>query len=160
MTPMRLTTGGWGGEPSDMTTDTLFTVEQANRMLPYVERIVRDIVDGYDRWQRLVGDFEVATARSVAGAPDPEAEQLQQEAQRVAADIDGCQRELAKLGVEFKGYDLGLVDFPAERDGRAIYLCWQLGEAAVMHWHDRDAGFAGRRPLDAAPNMDVIRDTT
>ncbi|MBI3789368.1 MAG: DUF2203 domain-containing protein [Gemmatimonadetes bacterium] len=127
-----------------------FTVEQANRMLPYVRRIVHDIVEGYAAWTRLVGEFEVASARSVAGHPDPEAEALQREVQRVAADIEGCQAELARLGVEFKGFDLGLVDFPAEMDGRPVFLCWKLGEEAVTHWHDRDAGFAGRRPLAGA----------
>ncbi len=127
-----------------------FTVEQANRMLPLVRRIVHDIVDGYAEWQRLIGAFEVASGRGRAGAPDAEAEQLQKEAQRLAADIEGCQAELARLGVEFKGYELGLVDFPAELDGRPVYLCWQLGEPAVTHWHDRDAGYAGRRPLAGA----------
>ena len=160
MSPTRLTLGGWGGERSEMPTDTLFTAEQANRMLPLVQRIVRDIVEGYARWQGLVRDFEVAAARSVAGAPDPEAEVLQKEVQRVAADIEACQGELARLGVEFKGYDQGLVDFPAEKDGRAIYLCWQLGEPAVLHWHDRAAGFAGRRPLASAPYTDVSREPT
>jgi hypothetical protein len=143
-----------------MTTDTLFTVEHANRMLPLVQRIVRDIVEGYAQWQGLVRDFEVATARSVAGAPDPEADRLQREAQRVAADIEACQDELQRLGVEFKGYEQGLVDFPAEKDGRAIFLCWQLGEPAVLHWHDRDAGFAGRRPLPSEHYTDVSRDPT
>lgn len=130
--------------------DALFTVDQANRMLPLVRRIARDIVDGYARWQRVVGEFEVASARSTAGAPDGEAEVLQREALHMAADIEGCQRELARLGVDFKGYELGLIDFPAERDGRPVFLCWRLGEDTVSHWHDRDAGYAGRRPLELA----------
>ena len=130
--------------------ETLFTVDQANRMLPLVRRIAQDIVDGYARWQRVVGEFEVASARSTAGSPDGEAELLQREALRMAADNEGCQRELARLGVDFKGYEMGLVDFPAERDGRAVFLCWRLGEDTVSHWHDRDAGYAGRRPLEMA----------
>jgi hypothetical protein len=41
----------------------------------------------------------------------------------------------------------GLVDFRTMRDGRAVYLCWRLGEDAIRYWHELDAGFAGRRPL-------------
>ena len=60
------------------------------------------------------------------------------------------QQNLKDLGIEMKGRDVGLVDFPGEIGGRPVYLCWRLGEPAVAHWHERDAGFAGRQPL--APN--------
>ena len=125
----------------------LFTVESANRTLPLVRRIVQDIVGGYAQWQERVHEFDLASAASRAGQPDPDADTLQKEALRLAADIEQCQRELARLGVEFKGYDMGLVDFPSEMDGRTVLLCWRLGEERVEHWHERDAGFAGRQPL-------------
>ena len=125
----------------------LFTVDEANNTLPLVRRIADDIVHGYEAWQAKVHAFELATAGALAGAPNAEADLLQREAQRLAADIEQCQRELGALGVEFKGYDMGLVDFPAEIDGRPVYLCWRLGEPRVEHWHERDAGFAGRQPL-------------
>jgi hypothetical protein len=125
-----------------------FTIEQANRALPLVRRIVQDIVDEYARWQELVKTLDVAAA---GPAPDPVAiDRLQRDIQTAARAIDGYVRELTDLGVEMKGFDVGLVDFPGEMDGHAVCLCWRLGEAAVAHWHERDAGFAGRRPL--APN--------
>jgi len=138
------------GDRATMTTPafTHFTVDQANRALPLVRRIVEDIVRGYAEWR--VHEFEAAAALSQADVPDPRADALQREAQRLAADIDGCVRELTALGVEFKGFDLGLVDFPGEVDGRPAYLCWRLGEPAVQHWHARDAGYASRQPLDGA----------
>ena len=55
--------------------------------------------------------------------------------------------ELLKLGVDFKGFDLGLVDFPCWHEGREICLCWKLGEPAIGFWHETWAGYAGRRPL-------------
>jgi len=124
-----------------------FTVEQANATLPLVRRIVEDIVLQYRRWQDRVREFEVVTANSTADRPDARAEELQQEAQALAAEIEGYVGELAELGIEFKGYDLGLVDFPAEVGGRAAYLCWKLGEPAVQHWHEVGAGYADRRPI-------------
>ena len=125
----------------------LFSVVEANRTLPLVRRIVLDIVRGYEAWQGQLREFEVTTAGARAGAPDAAADRLQKEAQRLAVDIEQCQRELGALGVEFKGYEMGLVDFPAEIDGRPVYLCWRLGEDRVEHWHERDAGFAERQPL-------------
>ena len=132
------------------TPPTHFTVEQANRMLPLVRRIAADIVRDYRSWQDAVAAFELAAAASTAGDPDPRAAQLQREAQRYAADIDGYVRELAALGVECKSLDLGLVDFPGEVAGEPAFLCWKLGEPAVEWWHRRDSGFAGRRRLEGS----------
>jgi hypothetical protein len=124
-----------------------FTVEQANRTLPLVSRIVRDIVMQYARWQDKVRDFEMRTAHARVDRPDHVADALQREVQALAQEIDGYIDELHELGVEFKGFDMGLVDFPGELGGRPVYLCWRLGEEAVEHWHEIDAGFAGRQPL-------------
>lgn len=124
-----------------------WTPERANKALPLVRRIVDDIVLAYRRWQELVERFELAALRSTPDAPDPEAEQLQRDVQLAAREVQGFVAELTSLGVECKSYEAGLVDFPAERDGEPIYLCWQRGEPRVAHWHPRDTGFAGRQPL-------------
>lgn len=125
-----------------------FTVEQANRMLPLVRRIVEDVVVTYGAWQQAVGQFEMASNASAA-----DAEHFQRETERLAHEIDGYLGELGELGVEFKGFEQGLIDFPSELDGRPIYLCWKLGERAVAHWHDVDAGFSGRRQLKVLENQ-------
>lgn len=52
-----------------------------------------------------------------------------------------------ELGIVLRDISSGLVDFPAERDGEPIYLCWRRGENRVDHWHDRESGFAGRQPI-------------
>ena len=57
--------------------------------------------------------------------------------------------ELRDLGVEPKNGPDGLIDFPSMMDGRLVYLCWKLGEPEVQHWHELDAGFAGRHSLMA-----------
>ena len=126
-----------------------FTLDMANRMLPLVSRIVRDILDHYRDWQQAVEAFEVATALSRANQPSAETERLQGRAQDLAHDIQGFLAELTSLGVEFKGFELGLVDFPGEVDGRPILWCWQYGESSVQHWHDAASGYAGRQPVEA-----------
>jgi hypothetical protein len=125
-----------------------FTIEQANRTLPLVRRIVQDIVDEYARWQELVKTLDVLAAGP--GRAAAEIDRLQRDIQSAAMAIDRCVGELRELGVEMKGFDVGLVDFPGQMGGRPVYLCWRLGEPEVAHWHECDAGFAGRRPL--APN--------
>jgi hypothetical protein len=124
-----------------------WTVERANRALPLVRRIADDLVRTHATWQALVEQFELAAVRSTATKPDPEAERLAREVQRAAKEIQGFVGELTSLGVECKSIESGLMDFPGERDGRLVYFCWKHGESAVTHWHELDAGFAGRQPL-------------
>lgn len=125
----------------------IFTVDEAERMLPLVSRIVRDLVRDHERWTDKVREFELATVGSSAGKPDAVAELLQREAQRLAKDIESYVEELDELGVICKGMDTGLVDFPGRMDGRAVYYCWKLGEDGLQYWHDVNAGFAGRQRI-------------
>ncbi len=126
---------------------TQFTVEQANRTLPLVRRIVEDIVIGYGRWRVRIDEFEVASINSRPEARDARAEQLENEALALAAEIAGYEAELSQLGARCTDHGLGLVDFPAVIEGRPVDLCWRLGEPAVQYWHEIGAGYAGRRPI-------------
>ncbi len=66
-----------------------------------------------------------------------------------ARELESSVEEIERLGCQFKGIDLGLVDFPARIDGKTVLLCWQYGEKQIAFWHRADEGFAGRRPLAA-----------
>jgi len=54
---------------------------------------------------------------------------------------------LSSRGILLRDPEAGLLDFPAEREGRRVFLCWRLGEDHVGFWHEAEAGFTGRRPL-------------
>ena len=130
----------------------LFTVQQANATLPLVRAITADIVtlarDVIDRKQRI----DHLNAGRAANSDDMYSDELSQIAEEVEKDTQRLQEyaeELRQLGVELKGASEGLVDFPSMMDGRIVYLCWKYGEPEVMHWHELDAGFAGRQPLAA-----------
>ena len=126
---------------------TRFTVDDANRTLPLVRRIVSDAVRDYWRWQEKVREYEEVAANRLVDQPNENADRLEREATDLAREIDGYVAEIRELGVEMKGFDTGLVDFPGEVDGKPVMLCWQLGEESVQYWHEEDAGFAGRQPL-------------
>jgi hypothetical protein len=55
--------------------------------------------------------------------------------------------EFRRREIQIKDLDRGLVDFPAMRGGKEVFLCWQKSEDDIGHWHDLDSGFAGREPL-------------
>lgn len=128
---------------------TTYTVEAANKTLPLVRRIVSDAVRDYWRWQEKIRRYEEVSATRKVDQPNEEAEQLERETQDLAREIEGYVEEIRQLGVEMKALDTGLVDFPSEVEGRPVWLCWQLGEDSVQYWHETDAGFAGRQPVEA-----------
>lgn len=126
-------------------TQILYTPELANRALPLVRRIVEDLVRDYTAWRARVQEYEAAAA--AAPGDDARTAGLQRDVQRLADAVRDCLAELAALGIECKGLDVGLIDFPSEIDGEPACLCWKLGEPAVAWWHRPEAGFAGRQPL-------------
>jgi hypothetical protein len=126
---------------------TKFTIEEANRTLPLLRCIVGDVVRDYWRWQEKVREYEEVAANRQLGEPNEDADRLEKETLDLARDIEGYISEIKQLGVEMKGIDSGLVDFPAEVNGRPVLLCWQLGEESVQYWHEENSGFAGRQPV-------------
>ncbi len=122
----------------------LFTVEEANRLLPTVRAILVDIQRAHGRLRALRDQARAAADKSVRAGG------IQGGALYAAALVQLTEKmaELAALGVQLKDIDRGLVDFPHMRDGRVVLLCWHLGEGdRIEWWHEWDAGFAGRQPL-------------
>ncbi len=134
--------------PNRDTESRLFTPETANAALPFVSRIVRDIVELHPRWREAISAFELEQDGVTAQHESDEARMARERAGQLAGEIESCLDELEQVGCHFKGFEDGLVDFPSLRDGRVVYLCWQHGEADVSHWHEVDDGFPGRRRLE------------
>jgi hypothetical protein len=125
-----------------------FTLAEANRTLPYLRRIADDLVAAHARWLAAVAEYEVHAGRAdAAGTAHAEVAARAAAVQALAAEVEGYVREIEAVGAVVKGIELGLVDFPGTLDGKPIFWCWRAGEPAIEHWHDRDAGFAGRQPV-------------
>lgn len=123
----------------------LFTIQEANALLPSVRTIVVKI----QRAHRQVAQYrdeakEAADAAEKGGGGISFGIAYAQALTTLTTAIG----ELEALGVQLKDFERGLVDFPSMRDGRVVLLCWQMGEGDELEWwHDVDAGFAGRTPI-------------
>jgi hypothetical protein len=137
--------------------DRLFTLAEANALVP---RLVL-LIERLQRGARLLNDEMLAEARASGVEPGAlTTEELLRRrpgARVVVEELDATVHEIQESGAELKDVRLGLVDFPAERDGEQIYLCWQYGEPAVAFWHRLDAGFGGREPLPGANRTRVLQ---
>jgi hypothetical protein len=123
----------------------IFSVEEANALLPTVRRIVESIQRKHNR----LLSFQAAARYAAEGAEQGGGGMEDGPAYvNILMELAENTGELEQMGVQIKDYARGLIDFPSLRDGRVVLLCWQLGEGdEVEWWHDVDAGFAGRQPL-------------
>jgi hypothetical protein len=126
----------------------VFTVESANQSLVYVRRIVHDVTVHYARLNEWRAERDHCIA---AGDARERIEELGQLIDETVDTLNRLYDELAAVGCELKDWATGLVDFPSERDGRPICLCWRLGEPRVAWWHELQAGYAGRLPIIPDP---------
>lgn len=125
----------------------LFDLEEAERMLPLVRSIVRGMMEDWEERRRVLERLESISPDRGDGSEEP-ARSLHAEVDALTEKLVEAAEELAELGVEFKGIEEGLVDFPSRRGDELVYLCWKVDEDRIRWWHSLDAGYSGRRPLD------------
>ena len=129
-----------------------FTVEEANALLPALELVFSDLArlrSELEQAIRAVGGAEQAVAILQRGeAPEPSRERQAESLRQVAQEVGTAVERVNALGCVLKDLEAGLVDFYAMRDDEPVFLCWQLGEPAVAHWHSLDGGFASREPIE------------
>ncbi len=118
-----------------------FTLEEANRSLPLVRRVVSDIVRTHEQATQLHAQLENR------GKPQQRAE-IEEQLEKTVDRLNDLVDELKTVGCDLKDYRIGLVDFIGKHQGREICLCWKLGEERIDHWHELHAGFQGRQPVE------------
>jgi hypothetical protein len=122
-----------------------YTIAEARAALPQVKALMASIQTARREVLRLRPEAWPALRKAPTnGGSRPAGEMAQQ-----FAKVEEALKAITGLGILVKDLDRGLVDFLGTRDGREVYLCWQHGEEDIEFWHDLDAGFAGRRPIDA-----------
>jgi hypothetical protein len=120
-----------------------FGLEEANRLLPLLSGIFEKVRPLVTRAQKLSG--ELASLRG-EGKRDAYTELLREQHDALLEQIRAELQQVQDMGIDVKAAD-GLVDFHSQLGGRTVYLCWRFGEPSISHWHELDAGFAGRKPI-------------
>ena len=116
-----------------------FTLAQANRALPLVRRVVNDIVQTREQATQLQLRLESSSAK--------DQKRIQQDLDVAIDKLHTYLDELTEIGCELKDFQVGLVDFIGNHQGREVYLCWKLGEETIAYFHELSAGVAGRIPV-------------
>ncbi|MBV6393694.1 MAG: hypothetical protein KPEEDBHJ_02936 [Anaerolineales bacterium] len=121
-----------------------YTPDEANNMLKIVRPLVRELMDIAERIRSRQPELWAVAEKSAGNGGNPELSKLLPDFDRLDALIHRFQ----EMSVEIKDLQTGLIDFPALKDGRVIYLCWKYNEGRIRFWHEVEAGFAGRQPID------------
>jgi hypothetical protein len=129
-----------------------FTLDEAQQLIPEVERHVRDALFHKAEMQQASQELErmVERVRVSGGARLNPARQLDLRARRDKS-VKALQKALAAIqetGALVKDLDIGLLDFMTRYRSQDVCLCWKLGEDAIRFWHGAQEGFRGRKPID------------
>lgn len=129
----------------------LFSVEQANQLLPDLRPAVEELVRAKQELARVDRRIDVLGLAAAGTSPEnPDARELAQAVERRSRLVERIRRGVRAIqerGPVVKDLDRGLLDFYSLAGDRLIFLCWHLGEHEVSHWHTLEGGFASRQPL-------------
>lgn len=122
-----------------------YTLAEARALLPRVKELMGRVQEARRAILQLRPAAWPALRKAAANGGSHEAGELALQFIKLEHGVKG----ILALGIEIKDVDSGLLDFRGTRAGQEVYLCWRHGEDDILFWHDLDAGFAGRRPIDA-----------
>ncbi len=119
-----------------------YSLDAANRMLETLEPLLRELQVARDSLvdsevHELLGEAAPGNGGGTPGRQVGEA----------FLRVRGLLEQIQAADIVLRDVDRGLIDFPSLRDGEEIYLCWELGEDEIGHWHDLESGYGGRQPL-------------
>jgi hypothetical protein len=121
-----------------------FSVDEANAVLPRVRALVESVLAARQRILDAQPEVWPVLEKAIGNGGSQKAGALVEEFRRIERGL----KAIHDLGVVVKDINTGLIDFPALRGDREVFLCWRYDEPAVAHWHDLQAGFAGRQTID------------
>lgn len=130
----------------------LFTLEQAQTLLPVLKSLLKSAMDGKQTIEQVDKDLLDVKHRILlsGGLFVDVARMARRRAERDKAlqSIKDAIAEIDAIGVQVKDLDIGLLDFPCQVEDGIVLLCWKYGEEKIEFWHGMEEGFAGRKPID------------
>jgi hypothetical protein len=128
----------------------LYTLAEATELLEPLTRLLEELRQA----RTVIGDRELLASlakRAPTNGGGADGRRFAEAALTMTRGLG----QIERWGIVVRDLDSGLCDFPTEREGRVVYLCWRLGEERIAYWHDVHSGFAGRQPLDEDPPPDA-----
>jgi hypothetical protein len=127
--------------------ERLFGVEEANAFVPRLQLLLARLQRGALRLEEEVRELALERGVEASTVSPDDLVRARPAARVLVEELDAIVHEIEESGAHLKDIRLGLVDFPATREGEVVYLCWQFGEPEVAYWHRVEDGFTGRQPL-------------
>ena len=118
-------------------------MEEANSLLPRLRALLEEAALHRDALRERVPHMEPILRSASGNGGGRVGSEYGVEAYKLYRALE----RFRELGVILKDLDVGLLDFPHEREGRVVFLCWHPPEESVGYWHEIEAGYAGRQPL-------------
>jgi hypothetical protein len=113
-----------------------FTPKEAQKALPLVSRIVKDILNDAFLIKIIADSTEIKIEEN-------------ETIQKLMAQINSFMKELEEIGCYYKDWNfrIGLVDFPSIINGEEVLLCWKSDEENILYYHSHSEGFTSRKPI-------------
>jgi hypothetical protein len=129
---------------------TYFTRAEAEALLPTLDPILRELRDLRTRLALVQEELEALRGKMRGNGHGHQGEhaRLRATAATLVANLNERIARITHMGVLVKDLEMGLIDFPAQREGQEILLCWRLDEPRIAWWHTLEGGFGARQPLD------------
>ena len=121
-----------------------FTLQQANEALTVIRPIMDEVQAIREKILANQPEAWPAIEKSAGNGGNKALSKMVDDFEK----LDTLIHQILDTGVQIKDINIGLLDFSAMRDGREVYLCWQYGEDDIAFWHELDAGYAGRQPIE------------
>ena len=133
--------------------DRTFTLDEAQMLLPVLESLLRQAINGKKLIETVDGELQETAHRVFLNGGTllnvVHLARRKAEREKAIRRVKDALAEIDATGVQVKDLDIGLLDFPCKVEGEILLLCLKLGEPAITHWHGVSEGFAGRKPIDA-----------
>jgi len=122
-----------------------FTLQEANETLNTIRPLMDEVQRIREKILQKQPEAWTAIEKSVGNGGNRTLSRMVRDFEK----LDALVHQIQETGALIKDINIGLMNFPALRDGREVYLCWQYGEGDIAFWHEVEAGYAGRRPIDS-----------
>ena len=141
----------------DPSTPHLFSLDEANALIPKLELIMERMQRRGIELREAIEALARADGEPLSNIEVSDLLERRPELRELVDELETLIHEIESCGGQFKGLELGLVDFPSEIDGQVGLLCWQYGEKEITHWHPLESGFDGRQPLPKAVRRSYLQ---